>query len=325
MAATAPMPHLSEPSQSGLMSARLPAEESLADAAPKRAKKKGKKPKKTKAPTDVFEAYRGDEVSYERPLAQRLLVPIAVLLSLAAALYFGWPQIEPHLTALTGSTSEVVEEPIVVKRADGESGISTADKGAQAVGTGPLSIGERAKATQGGGSWGDAGIDWDNRERMKFGGGKPYQTDHSQKQDYGKSAESIEAKKPGSSTAVVIGGGGSSSAASAGGSSGAAAPRPSGPADLSEVKSLIYSNQRMLRQCYTQLRVDNPSLGGTMWLEMKLGDDQRLRNVRVQPRSSLRNEELRSCLERRLFSLKVPSPPGGPHTVVVPLEFAVSE
>jgi hypothetical protein len=94
---------------------------------------------------------------------------------------------------------------------------------------------------------------------------------------------------------------------------------------LSEVKNLIYGNQRMLRQCYTQLRVDNPSLAGTMWLEMSLGSDQRLRNVRVQARSTLKDEALRSCLERRLFSLTVPAPPGGPHTVIVPLEFAVSE
>jgi hypothetical protein len=127
----------------------------------------------------------------------------------------------------------------------------------------------------------------------------------------------MEAKKAGGGATVIAGGGAGTSAPTT--------ERPSGPADLSEVKGLIHRNRKMLRQCYTQLRIDNPDLAGTMWLEMSLGSDNRLRNVRVQARSTLKNEALRSCLERRLFSIQTPAPPGAPHTIVVPLEFAVSE
>ena len=153
---------------------------------------------------------------------------------------------------------------------------------------------------------------------MKFGGGSAYKTDHSQKKDYGKDADTMESKKATGNSAVVVAGAGAASSAPP-------PPGPAGPANLSEVKGLIRRNQKMLRQCYTQLRIDQPDLAGTMWLEMSLGSDNRLRNVRVQERSSLKSEPLRACLERRLFSLQTPAPPGGPHTIVVPLEFAVSE
>jgi hypothetical protein len=268
---------------------------------------------------DAFSAYREDTVSYQPTAAKRLGAPALLLLGLIGAGFLAWPQIEPHLATLTdGADTETKPPPIVVKRATGASGLSDAGKGAQSVGSGPLSIGQKGAAKPSGGNWGDAGIDWNNNERMKFGGGSAYNTDHSQKKDYGKDADAIEAKKAAGGGAVVVGGGQA-------GSSAPPTSGPAGPADLSQVKGLIHRNQKMLRQCYTQLRVDQPDLSGTMWLEMSLGDDNRLRNVRVQARSSLKSEPLRACLERRLFSLQTPSPPGGPHTIVVPLEFAVSE
>jgi hypothetical protein len=308
--------------------ASLSARSTPAESAPSKgdAKKQGKKRKKKtdgKSEGDPFAGYRGDELDYQQPLWKRAMTPVIILGLLVGAGAMFWPEISEKLDLAQGTTSEAAEEQVVVKRATGASGINDARDGAQAVGTGPLSIGSEARPAGQGGNWGDPGIDWDNRERMKFGNGKPYQTDHSQPKNYGQSADTIEAKKqapaqPGAATATMNSGITQVAATPS-------APAPSGPADLSEVKNLIYGNQRMLRQCYTQLRVDNPSLAGTMWLEMSLGSDQRLRNVRVQARSTLKDEALRSCLERRLFSLTVPAPPGGPHTVIVPLEFAVSE
>jgi len=314
VAETQPFPP--QPDDEGVQSARLDHESPRGDRAPQ---KKSKKRRAATTKGDAFSAYREDTISYQPTATKRLAAPLLLLVAIVGAGYLAWPQLEPHLTTLIGGTdTATTPAPIVVKRATGASGLNDAGQGAKNLGAGPLSIGQKGAAKPGGGNWGDAGIDWNNNERMKFGGGSAYNTDHSQKKDYGKDADTLEARKAAGGGAVVVGGGqaGSSAPPTAG---------PTGPADLSEVKGLIHRNKKMLRQCYTQLRVDQPDLAGTMWLEMSLGDDNRLRNVRVQARSSLKSEPLRSCLERRLFSLQTPSPPGGPHTIVVPLEFAVSE
>jgi hypothetical protein len=299
-----------------MISARLDHEASLSGPPPPKVKQKDPA---DAADQDAFAAYREDDIGYERPLIQRALVPLALFLVVGCGLFLGWPQIQPHLSGLSSNTSETVpaEEPIVVKRASGESGLSKPEQGAQSVTSGPLSIGQKAPAKVPRRRQADPGIDWDNSEVMDLGGGKSYNTDHSQKRNYGRDADAMEASKNTSGAVVVAGGG-----------AGQTAPpseAATGPADLSEVKRLIYSNQRMLRQCYSKLRIDNPDLAGTMWLEMSLGSDNRLRNVRVQDRSTLKSEALRACLERRLFSLQTPAPPGAPHTIVIPLEFAVSE
>jgi pSer/pThr/pTyr-binding forkhead associated (FHA) protein len=303
--------------EGGMMSARLDHEPSLASHPPP-APAKPKKKRKSAAPmTDVFSAYREDTIGYQESAAKRVIGPVLVFLFLIGGAYLAGPKIGSWVTSLTSGDEETaVEAPIVVKRATGTSGLSDAGEGAKSVSAGPMSIGQKT-APKKARRVGDPGIDWDDNERMKFGGGSSYNTDHSQAKGYGQDADAMEAKKAGGGATVIAGGGAGTSAPTTEG--------PSGPADLSEVKGLIHRNRKMLRQCYTQLRIDNPDLAGTMWLEMSLGSDNRLRNVRVQARSTLKNEALRSCLERRLFSIQTPAPPGAPHTIVVPLEFAVSE
>ncbi len=51
-------------------------------------------------------------------------------------------------------------------------------------------------------------------------------------------------------------------------------------------------------------------LAGTMWLTMTLHEDARIRGVVLEPRSTLRSEPMRACLERRLYALPMPMPQG---------------
>jgi len=94
---------------------------------------------------------------------------------------------------------------------------------------------------------------------------------------------------------------------------------------MKDVEKVIYDNGRKLKYCYTQARQDDRKLEGLMWLTLTLATDGRIRGVVAEPRSTLKSEALRSCLERQLYSLSMPKPTGGPVTFSYPFEFRASE
>ena len=75
---------------------------------------------------------------------------------------------------------------------------------------------------------------------------------------------------------------------------------------------------------YEQARQQDDSLEGVMWLNMTLSNDGRIRGVVVEGRSTLKSETMRKCMEKKLFSLKMPKPSGGAVTFSAPFQFAPS-
>ena len=95
--------------------------------------------------------------------------------------------------------------------------------------------------------------------------------------------------------------------------------------EMKEVERALYDGRRKLRYCYANARQDDASLQGIMWLTLTLRSDGRLRSAVQEPRSTLKSEPLRECLERQLYGLDLPRPTGGPVTFSYPFEFHLEE
>jgi hypothetical protein len=94
--------------------------------------------------------------------------------------------------------------------------------------------------------------------------------------------------------------------------------------DMKIVNGKVTSAHRKFRYCYEQARQQDDSLEGVMWLNMTLSNDGRIRGVVVEGRSTLKSETMRKCMEKKLFSLKMPKPSGGAVTFSAPFQFAPS-
>ena len=92
--------------------------------------------------------------------------------------------------------------------------------------------------------------------------------------------------------------------------------------DMKIVNGKVSSAHRKFRYCYEQARQEDESLEGVMWLNMTLSSDGRIRGVVVEGRSTLKSESMRKCMEKKLFSLKMPKPTGGAVTFSAPFQFA---
>lgn len=263
---------------------------------------------------DTFAAILDDEIlEYRRPLARRAMAPIIIVLLLLivlwqAALQLGWLEDDP-------------DGALPPRTASGESGLpGSAASGSTAVGLGPVTIGSpeeilerrRQLAAEGraGGSGDDPGnIDWEDASRRSFGSTRSFDTDHSSAGvlSGARVADDIERDKQA----------GAPGAARSAGSQGFV--------EMADVERAIYRGNRKLRYCYTQARLDDSTLQGIMWLTLTLSNDGRIRGVVQEPRSSLKSEPLRACLERHLYSLEMPLPEGGSVTFSYPFEFMPSE
>ncbi|MCP4867656.1 MAG: AgmX/PglI C-terminal domain-containing protein [Proteobacteria bacterium] len=263
--------------------------------------------------------YFDDDVEYTRPCFQRALLPtIVILLLIAIGLQVGL-----QLGLFGGSSGNVAG---TARTATGASGLDAGVNGAIG-GDGTITIGDptedlgarRARAGSSGYDYGGPGnIDWeDNRTgRMVIRGGA-YSTDHDGKGIDARTAEDIERNRPRPS--VDIERDASVDAPETSGGSG------NGFVKMKDVEKVIYDNGRKLKYCYTQARQDDRKLEGLMWLTLTLATDGRIRGVVAEPRSTLKSEALRSCLERQLYSLSMPKPTGGPVTFSYPFEFRASE
>jgi len=261
--------------------------------------------------------YFDDDVEYTRPFFQRALLPaIVILLMIAIGLQVGL-QLGLFDGGRVGSDSSP-------RTARGSSGLDAGLAGEG--GSGTLTIGDptedlaarRARAAAGGYDYGGPGnIDWeDNRTGRMVIRGDGYSTDHSG-ETRARTAEQIE-------------GGRARPPADIERDAQVDVPEPAarsgqGFVEMKDVEKVIYDNGRKLRYCYTQAREDNANLEGLMWLTLTLATDGRIRGVVAEPRSTLKSEPLRACLERQLYALPMPTPKGGPVTFSYPLEFRASE
>ena len=262
---------------------------------------------------DTFAAILDDEsLEYRRPFAKRALAPAIIVLLLLIVLWQAALQL--------GLLEDEAGGAAPPRTATGESGLpGSAGLGAASVGMGPVTIGDpeailearrqRAAAERADAQRDDPGnIDWEDSSRSSYGDVRPYNTDHSGGVLSGaRVADDIERDRE------------------------AAAPGRSGPAagqgfvEMDDVERAIYRGNRKLRYCYTQARLDDSTLQGLMWLTLTLGTDGRVRGVVAEPRSSLKSEPLRACLERHLHSLEMPIPEGGPVTFSYPFDFQPTE
>jgi hypothetical protein len=260
---------------------------------------------------DTFRAIADEEIEYRRPLAKRALMPVIILLLLLVILW----QAALHFDLLEPAGSGPTDAP---RTARGASGMPTDARAVDQVGLGPVTVGdpasilearrERAAATDS--RYSDPGnIDWDDERRRELGHVRSFDPDHSAAGvlSGARIADEIERDSE------------------------AAAPGDPAPAarqgfvEMKDIEAAIYRGQRKLRYCYTQARLDDERLAGIMWLTLTLGTDGRIRGVVAEPRSSLRSEPLRACMERQLYALPMPAPTGGPVTFSYPFDFQPSE
>ncbi|MBJ94385.1 MAG: hypothetical protein CMP23_07880 [Rickettsiales bacterium] len=249
---------------------------------------------------ETFQSF-DDELSYRRPLARRLFVPglIALLFLLIVGQYF---YMQDRLSGdIVGSSSGP-------QTARGSSGL-TGDRGEAAqVGAGSVQIGEidrrgrgQKRAAGGSGKSGGLDIDWeDQRSGIRFEG--PRRSSYSGAGELSaRPADDIERTQAVAAPTKVS--------------------ADQGFVDMKVVNGKIANAHRKFRYCYEQARQDDEALEGIMWLNMTLSSDGRIRGVVVEPRSTLKSEVMRRCMEKKLFSLKMPTPTGGAVTFSAPFQF----
>ena len=95
--------------------------------------------------------------------------------------------------------------------------------------------------------------------------------------------------------------------------------------EMKEVDQALYDGRRRLRYCYTNALQGDANLQGIMWLSLTLSEGGRVRGTVLEPRSTLKSESLRECLERQIYALDMPRPTGGAVTFSYPFEFDPAE
>lgn len=247
-----------------------------------------------------------DDVVYTRPLWQRASIPLLFLLLL---LVIGWQGV--RLTAVDTDPS-LGSAP---RTASGSSGLPDADAIVRQS-DGPVRVGELPgkhsgsarrpgdAAARRGGDGGD--IDWEDRERGMY-------FDTTSRRSLGPSgripvgvAEDVTREEPAAAPAEVRG-------------------LEQGFVEMKLVEQAVYAGRRKLRYCYTNARQTQDNLEGVMWLSLTLGTDAHLRGAVFEPRSTMKSESLRKCLERQLYALAMPTPEGGSVTFSYPFEFHPSD
>ncbi len=253
---------------------------------------------------ETFQSF-DDDLDYRPSAARRLFLPglIALLLLLIGGQYF---YIQDRLVDedFSGSSGPMT--------ASGSSGLGEATQGASTIGDGPVQVGEHRTqrrdtpgrtAGSGGGSK-RMDIDWeDSRSGIRFEGAR--RSSYSGATELSaRPADDIERAKAVTAPTTVGG--------------------DQGFVDMKIVNGKVTSAHRKFRYCYEQARQQDDSLEGVMWLNMTLSNDGRIRGVVVEGRSTLKSETMRKCMEKKLFSLKMPKPSGGAVTFSAPFQFAPS-
>ena len=251
---------------------------------------------------ETFQSFH-DELDYRPSTVRKFFLPgmVALLLLLIGG---------QTLYVQNRLEDDGIGSPQGPRTASGSSGLSDGTQGAAMVGDGPIQVGApgsgRSKKTRvGRGASGGAGnmnIDWDDdRGGILFEGGR-----RSSYSGAGtltaRPADEIE--RTAAATAPTSVGG------------------EQGFVDMKLINGKISSAHRKFRYCYEQARQDDAGLEGVMWLNMTLSPDGRIRGVVVEGRSTLKSESMRKCVEKKLFSLTMPTPRGGAVTFSAPFQFA---
>jgi len=287
---------------------------------PGKAAKGRKKKKRSKAPRshsvevsldvssyDTFQSFE-EELDY-RPSSARRYFLQALLLLLAIGVFGQYLYIQQRIK---GDDQGSGDGP---QTASGDSGLQASGTGARTVGEGPVQVGSREGARRSSHRKGagksrdprDRNIDWDDSRGGIFFEGARRSNYSGAKADSlaARPADELERTEAVAAPSDVTGG--------------------QGFVEMKLVNSKISAAHRKFRYCYEQARQDDDSLEGTMWLNMTLGVDGRIRGVVVEQRSSLKSDAMRRCMEKKLFSLKMPKPRGGAVTFSAPFKFSPTD
>jgi hypothetical protein len=253
---------------------------------------------------ETFQSF-DDDLEYRPAAARRYFLPalVALLLVLLGGQYMSFQSRTGEDGTGWGSGPQT---------ARGSSGLGDATRGATTAGEGPVQVGDveaarrRAAAAgarrAGGGSKG-MDIDWDDTRGMYFEGPRRSSYTGAGGGDIvARPADEIERSEAVAAPTSVGG--------------------DQGFVDMKIVNQQVSSAHRKFRYCYEQARQTDDRLEGTMWLNMTLGMDGRIRGVVVEGRSTLKSEAMRKCMEKKLFSLPMPKPSGSPVTFSAPFQFA---
>ncbi|MCK6531075.1 AgmX/PglI C-terminal domain-containing protein [Myxococcota bacterium] len=76
------------------------------------------------------------------------------------------------------------------------------------------------------------------------------------------------------------------------------------------------------KSCFLKRQAEEPSLAGTMWLEIDLDVDGRVTGSRMEADSSLTDAGVRKCIQRSLTGITLPAPKGGAVSFRYPFMFS---
>ena len=243
---------------------------------------------------DTYSQLYTDDMLAYRPSPMKRVVPIALFLLLSAAVaLLGYRQFGP-----TAATPRAPSGPVT---ATGASGVSH-DSSDVTDGSGRLIVGEKrtrkSKRRGSGGGGGrsgrsggvtasdGSGLDWDEDRARKLATG-PIGS-------YYDDLANAPLKE---------------------------AAEPEGRMDTDEIERKLYTHQKRFKACYEQLREVDPTAEGVVWLSLTLDTNGRIGGVVVEPRSTLKSDELRGCLARRLSAISLPPAQGSNVTFSYKLEF----
>jgi hypothetical protein len=198
------------------------------------------------------------------------------------------------------------------RTASGSSGLDP-QPGVVRSGDGPVRVGDLPQRRAGRGARsgeptvaGDDGIDWDNTSKGIYFDTSGRRSLSSPDPIPLRVADEVERDEPAAAPAEVAG-------------------MRQGFVEMKHVEAAIYQGRRKLRYCYTSAREADEGLEGIMWLSLTLGADSRIRGAVFEPRSTMKSEPMRRCLEKQLYSLAMPTPDGGSVTFSYPFEFHPSD
>jgi len=256
---------------------------------------------------ETFQSF-DDDLDYRPSVSRRFFLPALVLL-LVAALGIQYLYVQSK-TTVDGSGP-----PSTPQTANGSSGLGDAGQGAATVGGAPVQVGDvgntsrRSTGRSGRSSSAGSGlnIDWDDTRGMHYEGPRRSSYTGAGGRDFvARPADDIKREEPMAVPSEVAG--------------------EQGFVDMKLVNQTVTANtsQRKYRYCYEQGLQRDDRLEGTMWLNMTLGMDGRIRGVVMESRSTLKSETMRKCMAKKLFALPMPKPSGAPVTFSAPFKFAPS-
>lgn len=94
------------------------------------------------------------------------------------------------------------------------------------------------------------------------------------------------------------------------------------PRQFADIDSVIVKHQRVLEECYRELKKHNPNAKGKLVVRLVLSPEGNVKDVKI-PQDNIANSALDSCLTKtfKRITFTRTSPKQGLQTVEVPLNF----